>query len=74
MPTCREQVVFTLLVSSCQQKSLEQGGKQLVTILLILSDLLQGCSMQQARYSSDITILETLRFRTATRRQRLPIQ
>jgi hypothetical protein len=40
LPTSRQQDVFALLVPSCQQAV----NMHLVTTLLILSDLLQGCS------------------------------
>ena len=42
LPTSRQQVVFALLVPSCQQ--LLNSSLTIVTTLLILSDLLQGCS------------------------------
>jgi hypothetical protein len=42
LPTGRQQVVFALLDPSCQQ--VWNKLLKVVTILLILSDLLQGCS------------------------------
>jgi hypothetical protein len=42
LPTNRQQVVFALLVPSCQQ--VWNNLSTVATTLLILSDLLQGCS------------------------------
>jgi hypothetical protein len=56
LPTSRQQVVFALLVPSCQQ--VWNKLLTVVTILLILSDMLQGCSHKTTSTQSwYITIL-----------------
>jgi hypothetical protein len=56
LPTSRQQVVFALLIPSCQQ--VWNNLLTIVKALLILSDLLQGCSNKSDIYSHDIILLQ----------------